>query len=193
MIYMRSSKSFMKLIFFAIGLCISGNLFSQEFIVTAGGLRNRTDTSKKFVMIGIGNHSAKQLYDQTLRYIAVHYEDSGKAIRARWDTVDLMFDTYVYDFLVYNNTGARLGIEARYTTEMRFYPDSVRYEIIFLDMKGQASNYRLLFKGKWLKSYIVFKENGKLFKPQTKADIENHFNDELYRITQFLKQDPNGG
>jgi hypothetical protein len=168
---------------------ISFKSYSQRWVVTPEGLRNGEDTSKKYVTIEAGTLSAKTLYDVALKYIAANYPHPDEAIRNKWDSVDLMFDTYVPDFLIYNNTGALLGIEAFYTTELRFEKGSVRYEIINLDMKGAASNYKLLFKGNWLKSYIVYKKNGKLFKPQTKRDIENYFNEELSKIASFISHE----
>ena len=179
----------MKIILSIFLIGISIHSFCQQFVATPSGLRNASDTTKKFVMIEAGNLSAKQLYDNALKYITVKYPDPDQAIRNKWDSVDLIFDSYVHYLLIYNNTGAKLEIEAYYSTELRFYNGSVRYEIISLDMKGRGSSCRLLFKGKWLKSYIVYKDNGKLFKPLTKSDIENYFNDELYRIGKFLKQE----
>jgi hypothetical protein len=163
--------------------------YSQRWIVTPEGLRNGEDTSKKYVTIDAGTLSARKLYDNALRYIAANYPKPDEAIRIKWDSVDLMFDTFVPDFLIYNNTGAKLGIEAFYTTELRFDKGSVRYEIINLEMKGDASNYKLLFKGNWLKSYIVYKNNGKIFKPQTKRDIEYYFNEELSKIASFINHE----
>jgi hypothetical protein len=135
------------------------------------------------------NMSEKKLYDNALKFIHEKYADPDQAIKVKWDSTGLTFDTYVRDFLVYDNTGTLLGIEAFYTTELRFYDGSVRMEITALDMKGQDSNYRLLFKGKWLKAYIVYKNNGKLFKPQTKVDIENYFNSEIDLVGRYLKQE----
>ena len=179
----------MKILFAIFLVSISFKSYSQALVVTPDGLRDAKDTSKKYVTIDAGSMSAKKLYDNALKYINANYPDTSKAIRHQWDSVDLMFDTFVPDFLIYNNSGAKLGIEAFYTTELRFYKGSVRYEIIFLDMKGNASNYRLLFKGKWLKSYIIYKNNGKLFKPQTKRDIEYYFYLEISKIGSFLNQE----
>ncbi len=140
-------------------------------------------------MIEAGELSAKKLYDNAIKFADANYSDQNHTIINKWDSVGLIFDTYAPELLIYNNTGAKLPIEAFYKTELMFYQGSVRYEIISLNMKGRDSNYKLLFKGKWLRSYIVYKENGKLFKPQTKIDIENYFNQEIWRISLFLNHE----
>lgn len=168
-----------------LGIHVSS--FSQ-LLVTPFGLRNAKNMGKTYVMIKAGNLSAKKLYDNAIQFITDNYSDPKQAIRSQSDTEDLIFDTYVPEFLLYNNTGVIIQIDALYTTELRFYDGMLRYEVISLEMKGAGSKYKLLFKGKWLKAYIVYKDNGKLFKPKTKSDIENYFNEEINRITLSLEK-----
>lgn len=63
----------------------------------------------------------------------------------------------------------------------------VKYEIISLDMKAKTANYHVLFSGGLMSGYIIYKNNGKLFKEETKVDIENYFNSSLADLLKFLK------
>jgi hypothetical protein len=121
--------------------------FGQQWIVTLMGLRNAGDTTKKYIIIADGNLSAKKLYDNALKYIDFNNADSTKMIRNKWDSVDLIFDTYV------------------------------------------DSDHQLLIRGKYLNAFIVYKNNGKLYKPRTKTEIENYFNLQARMISVFLNQE----
>jgi hypothetical protein len=153
------------------------------------GLRNARDTTKKYIIIAAGNLSAKKLYDNALKYIDFDNADSTKMIRNKWDSVDLIFDTYVPLLLIYDDIFSRFPIEADYATELRFYQGSVRYEIISLNMKAVDSDHQLLIRGKYLNAFIVYKNNGKLYKPRTKTEVENYFNLQARMISVFLNQE----
>ncbi|MBS1597003.1 MAG: DUF4468 domain-containing protein [Bacteroidetes bacterium] len=170
-----------------ISLCIlSLHASGQEYVATPHGLRDRNDTANSYFMIPAPNKTAKELYDRALRFISENFSDPKKAITEDIDSTSLKFDTYVPYLLTYNNSGAHLGIEAYYTISLQFFDGRFRYEIINLLMKGQDSKYKLLFQGGFLEAYIVYNKKGKLFKPQTKYDIENYFNSEVKRMTDYL-------
>ncbi len=177
-----------KYILFIFFLGIGLHSFGQRWVVTPQGLRDANDTTKKYIIIRTGNLSAKNLYDRALKYIDLNNADSAKVIRNKWDSVDLIFDTYVPLLLIYDDLFGRFPIEAEYATELRFYQGMVRYEIISLNMKEADSDHQLLIRGKYLQAFIVYKSNGKLYKPQTKSEIENYFNLQAGMISVFLNQ-----
>ena len=176
----------MKISFVVLAFFISFTAFGQVFVVTPNGLRATGDTVNSYLMIQAGNRTAKQLYDSAISFIYANYSDPKQAIREDIDSTSLKFDTYVPNFLVYNNSGALIDIEAYYTTDLRFFDGRFRYEIINLTMKGKDSKYKLLFKGGFLEAYIIYNKKGKLFKSQTKWDIENYFNIEVRRLAIYI-------
>jgi hypothetical protein len=161
--------------------------FGQKLTVTPNGLRDSSDNEKTFVVLETGDMTAKQLYDNSIKYITENYKNPKEVIKGQTESEYLKFDTYVSEFLRYNNSGVKIPIQANYTVELRFKDGKVRYEVISLDMTAKSSNYRVLFSGGLLEGYIIYKNNGKLFKEETKEDIENYFNAEIERLTKFIK------
>ena len=53
-------------------------------------------------------------------------------------------------------------------------------------MKAKKYSQYLLFSGGMMSGYLVYKKNGKLFKEQTKIDIENYFNNNLETLKKYL-------
>lgn len=51
----------------------------------------------------------------------------------------------------------------------------------------KTSDYRVIFSGGLLEGYIIYKKNGKLYKEETKSDIENYFNSQVMNLLKFLK------
>ena len=161
---------------------------AQYFTVTPDGLRDADDTAKTFLMIEVPGHSAKQLYDSMLVFIQKNYILPDEVVSNRVDGVGLAFDSYVPELLEYSRSWARMSVEATYATEMKFYDGQFSYEVFNLDMRGADNNYPLLFKGRLLKGYIVYKPDGSLYKPKAKADIEQFFNNMVARINGFLQK-----
>jgi hypothetical protein len=161
---------------------------AQFFTVTPEGLRDADDTAKTFVIIEAPDRTAKQLYDSMLVFIEKNYIFPDQVISNRVEGVGLAFDTYVPELLEYHHSWAKMPVEATFTTEMKFYDGRFSYEIFNLDMRGTDNNYPLLFKGRFMKGYIVYKPDRTLFKPRAKADIEQFFNNMADRINGFLQK-----
>jgi len=170
-------------------ICLASiNSLAQRFTVTPQGLKDSKDTSNTYLMIQSPNAGAKQLYDEALKYINENIPDPQKAITEQIDSTSIRFDVYVPELLIYNNSGAKIGIEAFYTTDLRFFDGRFRYEIINLQMKGQGTKYKLLFQGGFLEAYIVYNRKGKLFKTQTKWDIEDYFNNQVDKLASYINK-----
>jgi len=177
----------MKNLILLLTLTLSMQVFGQKYTVTQNGLRDENDVEKTFLVLEIDGLSAKQLYDNAIKYVNEKYKNPEEVIKGKTDGEYLKFDTYVSDFLLYNNSGAKIPIQATYTTELRFKDGKVKYEIISIDMTAKTGNYHVLFSGGLMEGYIIYKKNGKLFKEETKADIENYFNLSLNDLLKFLK------
>lgn len=161
---------------------------AQYFKVTPEGLRDADDTAKTFLMIEAPGRTAKQLYDSMLLFIQKNYILPDQVISNHVDGVGLAFETYVPELLEYSRSWAGMSVEGTYTTEMKFYDGQFSYEVFNLDMRGADNNYPLLFKGRLLKGYIIYKPDGTLYKPKAKADIEQFFNNMVARINGFLQK-----
>lgn len=180
-------KNFLSILL--ISLSLTG--FAQQYTVTPNGLKNSNDNEKSYLVLEVDGLSSKQLYDNAMRYIKQNYANPEEVLKGEIDGEYIKFDTYVENFLLYNNSGAKIPIEAKYTTELKFKDSKVRYEIIFLDMYyynvSLNTTTKVLYSGGLFDGYIIYKKNGKLFKEETKLDIEKHFNSQANDILVFLK------
>jgi hypothetical protein len=177
----------MKNLILIFAIAFSLQSFGQKYVVTPNGLRDESDTEKTYLVLETEGLTAKQLFDNAIKYVNENYKNPEEVIKGKTDGEYLKFDTYVSDFLLYNNSGAKIPIQATYTTELRFKDGKVKYEIILLDMTAKTGNYHVLFSGGLMSGYIIYKKNGKLFKEETKADIENYFNLTVNDLLKFLK------
>ncbi|HUS87508.1 MAG TPA: DUF4468 domain-containing protein [Bacteroidales bacterium] len=175
-------KYFTLLFFIAIGAFSYG----QQLIVTPDGLRDAEDIEKTYVVINAEGKTANQLYDNALKFINKNYKSPDDVIKGNIQGEYLKFITHVPDFLVVNNSGAKILIDADYTIELNFKDGKAKYEIIFLDMYWQNGPYKVLFTGGALEGYIIYNKKGELKRPETKTDIENFFNAQIESITEFL-------
>ena len=169
-----------------IACLVSSHAFCQTFIATPHGLRDAEDTANSYITVKAPGKTAKQLYDSAISYIAYSFPDPKKIIEEDIDSTSLKFDVFVPYLLVYNNSGAKINIEAYYTTYLQFFDEKFKYEATNLVMKGQGIKYKLLFQGGFLEAYIIYNKKGKLFKEQTKIDIENYFNRDVKTIAEYL-------
>lgn len=168
-----------------VGISLTTN--AQKLIVTPSGLRDSLDNQKPYIVIEADSLTSQKLYNNAVKYISEKYKNPKEVIRSQIESEYLKFETFVSDFIVYNNSGINIPIQATYTTELKFKKGKVRYEIVALDMKAQSYNYKVLFSGGFLEGYIIYKNNGKLFKEKTKLDIENYFSKEISILVKYLK------
>ena len=120
-------------------------LIAQQYVVTPSGLRDAKDAEKQYVVIEIDGLSAKQLYDNSIKYINEKYKNPEEVLKGKTDGEYLKFDTYDPNFIIYNNSSYKVPIKANYTTELRFKEGRVRYEIKNLEMKAKSANFYVIF------------------------------------------------
>lgn len=181
----------MRNLFLLMVLTASAHVYGQAYTVTPDGLRDKSDNEKTYLVLEADGLSATQLYDNAIKYVNEKYKDPEEVIKGKTEGEYLKFDTHISNFIVYNNSGAKMPIQATYTTELRFKEGKVKYEIVSLEMKAKTANYYVLFTGGLLEGYIIYKKNGKLFKEEAKTDIENHFNIYVFDLLKFLQGDNN--
>jgi len=176
-----------KLILFSL-VAFCGMTYGQKFIVTSDGLRDANDLEKTFVVLNLEGKTAKQLYDNAIKYINKNYKNPDASIKGKIDGEYLKFNSYKPELLFILNGGVKkVFFDANYTTEMSFKDGKVKYEIIELNMH-QINNVSipLTFIGSGLNWY-VFNKKGELKRAETKQDIESYFNSEIKIILLSLK------
>jgi hypothetical protein len=172
-----------KLLLFALALIVSVSSFSQKYVVTPTGIKDETNPEKSFLVINVEGKTAKQLFDNALKYVNLTYKNPNMVIKGKIDNEYLSFVTHS-DFYVENGLAkAPFGMD--YLTELTFKDGKVKYEITELVMKNTAG-YELTFIGSGV-SFFIYNKSGDLKKPKTKDYLETYFNSELPRIKEFLE------
>lgn len=139
------------------------------------------------MVLEIDGKSTLELYNLAIGYINETYENPNAVIKGKVAGEYLRFSGYDANFMMYNNSGVKIPIQVDYQIELRFKDGKVRYEIIELDMRGSKSGIGVKFSGGVMSGYIIYKNNGSLFKPETKADIERYFNVHVNALLTYLQ------
>ena len=165
---------------------IGFNSYAQKLNVTPNGLRDSNDSEKTFVVINAEGKTAKQLYDNAIKYVNKAYKNPEAVIKGKTDGEYLKFITHVSDFLLVNNSGAKIKINADYTIELNFKDGKAKFEVIALDMYSQNGGYKVLFTGGAFDGYPIYNKKGDLKREDTKNEIELYFNSQIKVITDAL-------
>lgn len=174
-----------KLILFAL-IAFSSITYGQKLNVTPNGLRDANDNEKSFVVVNAEGKTAKQLYDNALKFINKNYKSPDDVIKGKTDGEYLKFITHVSNFLIVNNSGAKITIDADYTIELNFKDGKAKFEIIALDMYAQNGGYKVLFTGGVFDGYPIYNKKGDLKRPDIKTEIETYFNGQINSLSEFL-------
>lgn len=167
-------------------IMISTLSFGQRLNVTMNGLRDSNDNGKSFVVINAEGKTAKQLYDNAIRYVNKTYKNPENVIKGKTEGEFLKFITHVSNFLIVNNAGAKISIDGDYTIELNFKDGKVKFEVVSLDMYSRTGGYRVLFAGGAFDGYPIYNKKGELKRPDTKSEIEIYFNSQIFVIAEFL-------
>mgnify|MGYP001280877593 CR=1 FL=1 len=165
---------------------ISMTSYGQKFAVTPNGLKNAENNEKSYVVIEIEGMTAKQLFDNAVKYVNKNYKNPEEVIKGKTDGEYLKFDTYVPELLFIKNGGIKQFFSAKYTTKISFKDGKVKYEIIGLEMNHVENNMTLYFTGGGL-DWMIYNKKGALKRPEAKTDIENYFNSEIDKIIESLQ------
>jgi hypothetical protein len=166
-------------------ISFSSVTFAQKLKVTPNGLRDSEDSEKSFVVIPAEGKTAKQLYDDAVKYINKNYKSAEDVIKGKTEGEYLKFVTYAPKFILVKNSFDKVPFNAKYTIELNFKDGKVKYEIIELEMYNDAK-YNLSFTGSGL-SFFIYNKKGELKKEDAKNSIEEYFNGNLSSLTNFLQ------
>jgi hypothetical protein len=172
------------LLLFFVVYSFSG--YGQKLNVTPDGLKNSVDIEKTYVIIEVPNMTAKQLYDNAIKYVNQNYKNPDEVIKGKTDSEYLKFDTYNPELVFIKNGGIKQFFSAKYITELNFKDGKVKYEIIELAMNHTKTNAPLYFTGGGLNWYL-FNKKGVLKKEQAKTDIGTYFNAQISLLADFLQ------
>ncbi|MBT2620360.1 DUF4468 domain-containing protein [Chryseobacterium sp. ISL-6] len=175
----------MKKITLLLLLMFANFSFGQKITVTPTGLKDSGNIEKSFVIIHAEGKTAKQLYDESLKYINKNYKSADDVIKGKTDGEYLKFVTFAPSFITIKNGFAKAPFTAKYTTELSFKDNKVKYEIIELEMYNEA-NYKLNFTGSEI-SFFIFNKKGELKKEDAKNSIEEYFNANILSLSNFLQ------
>ena len=179
----------MKKLLFTLTLLFSISLFSQELTVTPDGLRDASNNDKSYVVINTPDKTAEQNYNNVLKYINKTYKNPKEVIKGDISFEYLKFDTFVSDFLFVKNGITKVNNRARFSIEISFRNDKVKFEVINLRIFNDAG-YEVLFSGGAFSGFAIYnKKKTKLKKPKTKKDIEVYFNNTINNIKGYLLED----
>jgi hypothetical protein len=160
--------------------------FSQEFEVTPEGLKDKSNIENEYLVIDAPDQKASDLYLTASKYINENYKNPDEVIKGKTENEYLRFETFAGQFLIVNNSGAKLEVSATYTTELRFKDGKVKYEITNLDMTADNGGRSVFFQGSIWKGYPIYSTKGDLRLEETKKDLENYFNSRVKSISEFL-------
>jgi len=177
-------KKYLTLLTFLF-LSLSG--FSQEFEVTPNGLKDKSNIENAYLVIEIPNKTTSELYRNAIKYINENYKNPEEVIKGKTENEYLRFETYVPQFTKVNNSGAKLDVSMKYTTELRFKEGKVRIEITTLNITADNGGRSVEFSGSIWKGYPIYNQkNGDLRLPETKTELENYFNSKTIAISNYL-------
>ncbi len=161
--------------------------YAQKIIVTTSGIKDLDNAEKTYVVINADGKTAKELYENALKYVNKTYKSPDDVIKGKTEYEYLKIITHVENFLIVNNSGAKISIDADYTYELSFKDGKVKFEIINLIMSAKNGGYKVLFTGGLFDGYPIYNKKGDLKRPETKSDIENYFNSQILKISDFLQ------
>lgn len=161
--------------------------YSQELEVTPNGFKDKLDKENSYVVIKVTDKSANELYTNAIRYVNQIYKNPEEVINGKIENKLLKYETYVPQFTKVNNSGAKLVVSMKYTTELRFKDGKVRYEVTSLSITADNGGRSVEFSGSIWKGYPIYNQkNGKLRLPETKKDLENYFNSRISDLFESL-------
>lgn len=163
--------------------------YGQTFVLTPNGLRDSLDTEKSYVVINVEGKTAKQLYDNAIKYINKNYKNPDEVIKGKTDSEYLKYDTHASDFISFKNSFLTAKFDVDYTTELSFKDGKVKFGIINLDMNKRTQNgvNRLLLIGNMM-SLGIYNKKGDLKRGDAKIQIENFFNTQVSQLSIDLNE-----
>jgi hypothetical protein len=172
-------------------LFINIQLYGQSFTTTPNGLRNSDNTEQSYVVIEIEGKSAKQLFDNSKRYIIQTYKNPDFVQKGIIENEYIKFDTYTPYIATINAGLSKLKYDAKYVTELHFKDGKVKFEIINLKIETDGAPLNFSPNGAF-GGWYIFNKKGILKQESAKQEIETYFNEQIKNLSSYLKGETNG-
>lgn len=177
-----------KLILF-IFILTSSLSYGQKFVLTPNGLRDSTDIEKTYVVINAEGKTAKQLFDNAIKYINKTYKSPEDVIKGKIDGEYFNFITHEPQIFLFKFLGRNMPYSANYTTELNFKDGKVKYEIINLEIQHTTEyGIQTIPFIRTTGGGFFNKDGSSTTKTMAKAkiDVENYFNLQLKALIEAL-------
>lgn len=176
-----------KVFLLAILATLSISTFAQSYSVTPDGLKDASNPEKSFLVINAEGKTAKQLYDEAIKYVNVTYKNPEYVLRGKIENEYISFatheDFYVENGPMYEMTKQLFGLD--YIVALTFKDGKVKYEVTDITMKHKSAPYELSFTGGGI-GYFIYNRSGDLKKKRTKEYLETYFNSNVSAVNNFL-------
>ncbi|MDO9256769.1 MAG: DUF4468 domain-containing protein [Bacteroidales bacterium] len=166
-------------------LIISTSALGQKFEVTPNGLHDANDNTKTFLVINCEGKSAKELYENAIKYVNQNYKNPQEVLKGQIESEYFSFVTCSSNVITFRRSGGHPTYYLTYRTELNFKDGKVKYEIQDIKIKG-VNGGQLFFSGNPFTTVAIFNLNGELKYAEAKTVVENYFNTEASKIKEFL-------
>lgn len=166
-----------------LGLFVSSMAFGQKYVLTPMGLRDSSDMEKTYLVLSCEGKTAKELYDNALKYINKVYKNPDFVTKGQIEGEFVSYDTFVENVVTIRVMG-KLEYPIRYRTELTFKDGRVRYEIGDLVI-GTDEGY-LYVSQQGISGWWIYNKSGDLKQAGAKMQIEDYFNVEAMRLRGYL-------
>lgn len=176
----------MKNLILIFALIICSQLYGQKFTITPNGLRDSDNIENTYVVIKFDGFTTQQLFDNAKRYIIQNYKNPDFVKKGAIDNEYLNFVTYTPYIATVNGGIVKIKYDAKYRTELYFKDGKVRFEVIELEMKAEGGAHLNFVPKGALGGWYIFNGKGKLKQEGAKQEIEDYFNDQIIKLTNYL-------
>ena len=180
----------LNVIIFIVTLFINVQSYGQKLTVTPDGLRNSDNTEQSYVVIEIEGKSAKQLFDNTKKYIIKTFKNPDFVQKGTIENEYIKFKTYTPYIASIHAGLSKLKYDAEYFTVLHFKDGKVKYEIINLVIMTNGAPLDFTPQG-LLGGWYIFNKKGVLKQESTKQEIDTYFNKQIKNLSSYLKGEAN--
>lgn len=180
-------------------IAFSALSFGQSLVVTPIGLKDSIDNEKSYVVINAQGKTAKELYENAIKYINKNYKSPNDVIKGKIEGEYLSFITHAssiayaqfYPTKSYGKHQRSFPYDLKYTVELNFKDGKVKYEIISLSMvlSSGEPNYELHFiedKGFIIINPGIYSKEGVVINGMAKRQIEAYYNSQIKSLALAL-------
>lgn len=144
----------------------------------------------KYIVVNIDSCSASKLYNKTIHWVGETYKNPDEVLKMKIENEKIRFDGFQKSAFSINSLGIKYFLDARYSIEVSFKDNKIRFKPISLEQYSEPSQYSAggwspvsLITNSWL-----YKKNGKPRKTTENYinDIPNLFNDLVISLNTYL-------